>query len=272
MQGVAMTNTAGNAAYAGYGAPGSADDWYSVAASEFKSRVDRLARSLWMVVAVFGAATFAVSFASPVALGFPVRLSVFAAIVAAVGLLRGQAGRGWIVVALALTGFLDAADTWVRSGETGWALTVIMVLNALQSLTAVGALLRETRTLRSADSDSARDYLAYAQFATAYQSYATQYQQPTAPHTPAEATASAQGEGSASARTATVPGEQESLAALQARYARHGVGSTQQAHGSPGAFPASPVADPGMPGVDRGAPGSRPYRPQQDGPRQASSI
>src|SRR5207342_1905340 len=105
------------------------------------------------------------------------------------------------------------------------------------------------RTLQSAESDSARDYLAYAQFATAYQAYAAQYQQPPVQHTAAQATAPAQGEGSASARTAAVPGEQESLAALQARYARHGVGQAQQAHGSPGAFPASPVADPGMPGV-----------------------
>jgi hypothetical protein len=146
-----MTNTA----YDGYGGSNGAYDWQSTGSSESASPADRLTRSLWVVVAVLGAATFGVSFASPVALGFPVRLSVFAAIVAAVGLLRGQARRGWIVVALTLTGSLDTADGLVRSHEIGWVLTVIMVLNALQSLAAVGALLQETRLLRSADSESA---------------------------------------------------------------------------------------------------------------------
>lgn len=265
-----MTNTADNSAYPGYGTPSSGHDWYPVGNSESEPRADRLTRSLWMVVAVLGPATFAVSFASPVVLGFPVRLSVFAAIVAAVGLLRGQAGRGWIVVALTLTGFLDATATWVRSDEIGWALTVVMVLSGLQSLVAVGALLQEARTLRSADSDSARDYLAYAQFAAAYQAYATHYQQPSAPQDAAETTARAQGDGSASARTAA-DAEQESLAALQARYAQHGVGRAPQSHGSPSRAPAGPVADPGMPGVDRGVP-MLPFLPLRESPGQASSI
>lgn len=266
-----MTNTAGNSAYAGQGAPSSAHGWYPPVHSESELRASLMTRCLSVVVALLGAATFAVSFASPEVFGMPVQLSVFAAIVAAVGLLRGQVGRGWVVVALTLTGFMDAAATWVKSGDTSWALSVIMVLGALQSLAAVGALLLETGTLRSADSQSARDYLAYSQFAAAYQAYATQYQQPSAPHTAAQASAQAYGEGSASA-TAPVDAEQESLAALQARYARHGVGPAQQSHGSRGATSARPAADPGMPGADRSVPGSQPYRPQHESPGHASSI
>jgi hypothetical protein len=267
-QGAAMTSTA----YDGYGVPTGAHGWYPMGRSESESLTDRLTRSLWLVVTVLGVATFGVSFASPVALGFPVRLSVFAAIVAAVGLLRGQPRRGWIVVALTLTGFLDTADGWVRSHDIGWALTVIMVLNALQSLAAVGALLQETRMLRSADSGGARDYLAYAQFATAYQAYAAQYQPAAEPQAAAQETAQAHGEGVASARTATVSAEQESLSAMQARYAQHGVGPAQRTSGSPGGAPVRPTADPGMPGVDRSVPDPHPYRPQQDSRGQASSI
>jgi hypothetical protein len=271
-----MTNTAGNSADAGYGAPSTDYGWYPVGHRESEPGADRLTRSLWSVVAVLGLASFAVSFASPVALGFPVRLSVFAAIVAAVGLLRGQAGRGWIVVALTVTAFLEAAASWVRSGETGWVLTVIMVLNALQALAAVGALLQETRTLRSADSVSTPDYSAYDQLVTAYQAYATQYQQQSQPPA-AHASSQAQGEGTASADAtapsrAPVSADQDALAALQARYAQHGVGPAQEYHGSPGPAPATPVARPGTPGVDRSAPSSQPYDPQLQSPGQASSI
>jgi hypothetical protein len=220
--------------------------------------------------AILGAATLAVSFASPVVIGFPVRLSVFAAIVAAVGLLRGQSGRGWIVVAVALTGCVDAIVTWVRSGETGWVLTVVMVLTALQSLAAIGALLEESRTLQSSESDSAQRYLVYAQAAAAYQAYATHDTQ-AATRAEAQATARAQGDG-VSRRPVSADTEQESLAALQARYARHGVGPAPRSRGSAGGAAAG-SADPGMPGADRSAPRSQPYGPRhQEGPGQTSSI
>jgi hypothetical protein len=238
---------------------------------ESESPPDRLSRSLWGIVAVLGAATFSVSFASPVALGFPVHLSVFAAIVAAVGLVRGQDGRGWLVLAGALTGFLDAVATWVRSHETGWPLTVIMVLTALQSLVAVGALIQEATARRSAGSDPSRDYLAYTQFATAYQAYAMGYQQPSDPEAAGQATAPAHGDGSAVAHS-TVDAEQDPLAALQARYAKAGVGPAPHSAGATGASPARPAADPGLPGVDHSVPGHRPYPPQQEGYGQASSI
>jgi hypothetical protein len=228
-----------------------------------KKRMSRLSRFLWTVVAVLGPVTFAVSVGSPALLGFPVRLSVLAAIVAAVGLLPKQAGRGWIVVALAVTGFLDVLATWIRAGEPGWALTVIMVLNALQSLAAVGALLCEIRVLGSVESDGVPDYSAYARLAQAYQAYATQYQQPPAPQYDAAGQATAQAQAQATARAAAprTDAAQESFAALQARYAQHGLGPpAQQSPGSAGARSVVPVADTGVAGANRGVPESHRYR------------
>ena len=258
-----MTNTPGHSSYPGYGAPISAYGWHPSGTNVSKERVDRPSRALWAVVAVLGLATFAVSLRSPVLLGFPVRLSVLAAVVAAVGLLPSQAGRGWIVVALAVTGFLDALAAWIGAGEPSWALTVIMVLNALQSLAAVGALLHETRGVRSVDPDGAPDYAAYVRLAQAYQAYATQYQQSSPAQYTAAGQASAQAQSEATARAADAA--QESFAALQARYAQHGVGApAQQSRDSAGAPSVVPVSDPGVPGTNRDLPESQPYRGDQE--------
>jgi len=108
-----------------------------------KARPSRITRALWAVVAVLGATTFAVGLAAPVLLGYPVRLSVLAATVAAVGLLPNQATRGWIVVALAVAGCLDALTVWIKADEASWTIVVILALNSVQSVAAVGALLRE---------------------------------------------------------------------------------------------------------------------------------
>lgn len=265
-----MTNTPNPSAYPGYGAPISAYGWHPLTANVPKKRMSRLSRFLWTVVAVLGPVTFAVSVGSPALLGFPVRLSVLAAIVAAVGLLPKQAGRGWIVVALAVTGFLDVLATWIRAGEPGWALTVIMVLNALQSLAAVGALLCEIRVLGSVESDGVPDYSAYARLAQAYQAYATQYQQPPAPQYDAAGQATAQAQAQATARAAAprTDAAQESFAALQARYAQHGLGPpAQQSPGSAGARSVVPVADTGVAGANRGVPESHPYRGHENAGR-----
>jgi Family of unknown function (DUF5336) len=245
-----MTNTPSHSAYPGYGAYG----WYPPPASAPKGQADRVSRSLWTAVAVLGAATFAVSLGAPVALGFPVRLSVLAAIVAAVGLLPGQTGRGWIVVAFAVTGFGDAVTSWIGAGEPRSALTVVMVLTALQSLAAAAALLHESRAFRAAESVAAADYSAYTSLAQMYQAYAAQYLYP-----PTEQdAATAQAQAGTGARTANAA--QESFAALQARYAQHGVGAPAgQSRGSTGAPSVPPVAAPGMP-ANRGVPESDPYR------------
>jgi hypothetical protein len=257
-----MTNAPGHSAYPGYGAPLTAYGWPPSTPNVPKEQVDRLSRSLWTVVAVLGPATFGVSLASPMVLDFPVRLSVLAAIVAAVGLLPNQAERGWVVVALAVTGVADALTAWIRAGQPSWAPTVVLVLNALQSLAAAGALLHETRVFRSAESDAAPDYSAYARLAQAYQAYAAQYQQSAPAQYTAAGQATAQAHGEASARAADAA--QESLAALQARYARLGVEvPAQQSRGSARAPSAVRTADPGVPGANHEVPESHPYRGHQ---------
>jgi hypothetical protein len=266
-----MTNTASQSAHTGFGAPIGGYGGYSLSGNVRGERMNGLRRSLWTAVAVLGLANFAVSFGSPVLLGFPVRLSALAAILAAVGLLPGQAVRGWIVVALAGTGFLDALAAWVRAGQPGWALTLITVLNVLQSLAAVAALLHESRIFGSVESDGAPDYSTYARLLQAYQAYAAQYQQrpPMQYNAAGQATAGAQAEATAQAAGARA-NAQESFAALQARYAQHGIGApAQQSRGSAGA-PSAPVTDPGVPGANRGVPQYHPHYGRQVNPGEST--
>jgi hypothetical protein len=262
-----MTSTEGHPAYSGYGAPISADGWYSARANVGRARGDRLSRSLWSTVAVLGPVAFAVSLGSPTALGFPVRFGVLAAVVAAVGLLPSQGSRGWIVVALAVTGFMDALAAWIRAGEPDWALTVVMVLNALQSLAAASALLHETTPLRSAEPNGALDYWAYANLARAYQAYAAQYRHaaPSQYNAAGRATAQAQSEASAPGAAARADAMQE-FADLQARYAQHGVGAPVRHPRGAAETSAAPVGYPSVPGTDRGMPETHPYRGQQQNP------
>lgn len=206
-----MTDWSGRAAYSENSPAGSA----------FGDTADRVGRALWIAVAILGPVILAVSVGSPVAPDFPVRLGVLAAPVAAVGLLGRQPSPGWLVVALAVTGFSDALLSWVRAGNPHWALTVVMALTALQALVAVGALLREARVFRSAGAAVAPDYSAYARMVQMYQAYAAQYQQSPAESYAATGHATAQERASTNAYAAEA-GAAESFAELQARYAQHG--------------------------------------------------
>lgn len=76
----------------------------------------------WLIVGSLGIASFGVSVGSPVLIGWPVWFSVLAAVIAAVGLLPGQQQRGWIVVALAVTGFLSALSLWITGAQSDWAI------------------------------------------------------------------------------------------------------------------------------------------------------
>lgn len=244
-----MTDTRSDPASAGYSAPAFAYGRDPLRAGSSKGRVNRLRRSLWAAVAVPGSATFAVSLGTWELLESPVRLSVLAAIVAAVGLLPGQSVRGWIVVTLAVTGFVDALATWIRADGRGWALTSVLVLTALQSLAALAALLREARVVRSGELDCASDYAAYIRLAQAYQAYAMQYQSsPPEDHSAdGQATAQAQAEATSAARTDAA---WESYAALHARYARYDPGAPVRQSRGPAEVPSvTPVADAG---ADRG--------------------
>jgi Family of unknown function (DUF5336) len=232
-----MSNTPGRSANAGYGGS--------------------LTRSLWAVVAVAGATTFAVSLAAPILPGFPVRLSVLAAIVAAVGLLPSQTTRGWIVVGFAVTGCLDALAVWVKADEADWTVVVVLALNSVQSVAAVGALLRETGASESVEPEGTSDYSTYLRLVEAYQAYAAQYQQHFSSPQDAVGQAGAQAQSQAAARTDTA---QDAFAALQARYARHGVdGAAQQSRGSAEPTSAAQLADSGVPDTNRVAPEAHPY-------------
>jgi hypothetical protein len=141
-----MTTTPDQPAATGNGA--SAGNYgYPAEAADSSHHANRITRLLWAVVAVLGAATLGVGLSLSLATGFSVRLAVLAAVISAVGLLPRHMGRGRIVVAFAVTGLPYAVSTWVTGSGWDWALPVIVVLNASQSLAAVGALLSETGTV-----------------------------------------------------------------------------------------------------------------------------
>ena len=233
-----MTDTPDHNANARNGAPMTGYSWDSLEANQSTNRVNWLSRSLSITVVVLGIAIYAVSLDSPVKPDLPVQLSVFAAIVAAVGLLPSQAGHGWIVVAITGTGFLDMLASRIMADEQGWTFTVVMSINAVQSIAAVGALLQETTGRRSAASAGAADYSAYLRLVEAYQTYATQYQPPP-PQYPAagQGTAQAQADAVAPARTETphTDAARAQYAAMRAKYAQSGVvGPVQQSRSSAG--------------------------------------
>lgn len=273
-----MTNSPGYNA-GGYGDPGGAYGGYAQAAP--KSRNAARSRSLWIAAAALGLISFAVSFGSPVSLGWAVWFGVLAAVVAAVGLIPQQGNRGWLVVTLAVTGFLVALSSWVPSaGDAGWAATVVVVLNALQAVAAVAALLLEGGDREGAGGSDESDYVAYAKYMQAYQAYAMQYQQGPPPRvSPAgQATAAAQGQASAQARSAppargqAADAAQESYEAVQARYAQQGGYSAapQQHRGAASAPPAAAAPDPGLPSYGRGPVASPQYGEQQERPEESA--
>lgn len=265
-----MTNAPQHPAYARQDAAGGAFGWYPPVTTDAGSGGHRLNRSLWIVVAVIGLSTFGVNAWSSAPLGFPVRFGVLAAVVAAVGLLPKQGGRGWVVVALAVTGFFDALAAWISAHEQGWAPTVIMVLNALQALAAVGALLYETKVPASAESSGGTDYSEYTRFVQAYQAYATQYQQAAAAASytaagQAQATARAQSSGRPTADVRAAAPD-DPLAGLEARYARHAAAGRPPGESAQGSSAPAGHLGPGIPNANHGAPESRPWAgPPQHG-------
>lgn len=246
--------------YAAYRAPYSGDP-----SKAGVSKQNRLGRSLWSVVAVLGPMSYAVSLGSPQLPLYPARLGVFAAIVAAIGLLPGQRMRGWIIVALAVVGFLDALAPCVRLGVSDWPLTSVVFLNAIQSIAAVVALLLESRTFASAEFTGRQEHSSYSRLVEAYQAYALQYQQycqTSASASTAQGQAEAQAHVGATARAphAQVDTAQESFAALQARYIRQGIGApTQQSRGPSGEVPTGRIADIGVADRKHTVPESYPY-------------
>jgi uncharacterized protein DUF5336 len=227
------------------------------AATSSSSDEDGRNRPLWLAVAALGLVTLGTSFGSPVALGWPVRFSVIAAAVAAVGLAPRQRSRGWLVVVAAVAGFADAVSGWVAAESAGWALVTVVAVNALQALVAIAAILVGSGGADSSG-DEDGDYAAYAAYASYAQAYQRAYptQQPYR-YEQAEATglASAPGHGATAARGRQAAGTrgdaaQDAYESLRDRYAEYG--------GSPGVPSAAPVHrvenDSGNPGFVSGAP------------------
>ncbi|MGE0216309.1 DUF5336 domain-containing protein [Mycolicibacterium sp.] len=212
----------------------------------------RWERCLRVAVAVLGAAVLAVGRHEFVTFGVHLQLTVLAAVLAAVGLLPRQDARGWIVVALAVTGLSVVVVLWVDS-PPGSTLSVVVALCAVQALAALVALLLESTVVEPAVPEEKSPQEAYEHLIEAYRDYqacAARYQQQPA----GQQTAAGQAAAHAGA-DATVSGRQ-SLAALEARYIQHGgVASTVRTVGSaPGAATAAVTGDPGVPGINRGTP------------------
>ena len=258
--------------YGGYGTPAD-DNWYAQAAEGDTETTNRVERSLRAIVAILGAATFGVSVGSPLGTGFSVRLAVLAAIIAVVGLLPRQPDRGWIIVALAVSGLLDAVATWLSASDSGWMLPVVVVLNGLQSLAAVGALLSETGTVRSRAAGT-QTYSSYAEFVAAYQNYVAQYQQaPTQYYESGQASADAQAEA---VQPAEHPADADQWsAALRAKYAQYDPLSARVTGADASrdlSISGETPRDPGVPGTTREKPRNQAQRLQQGRSGQGPST
>jgi hypothetical protein len=133
-----------------------------------------LPRNLFIAVAVLGLVSYVFSF-GPVAggqaaIGWDVRFAVLAALCAMFGLLAKQNPLTLATAVLATMGFLDALSSVLTATDRGWAMTVIVVLNALQALVAVGALLLTSKAAPA--SGGAAGYEAYVDYYNqAVQSY-----------------------------------------------------------------------------------------------------
>lgn len=261
----------------GYGAPNDAYSEYSFSTAPATNDNAQRANIFWMTVAVLGLVTFGVSFGAPKLLDWVVWFSVLAAAITGVGWIPGQDRHGWLVAAFAVTGFLSGLSMWIKADGSGWAMVVVVVVNALQAIAAVAALVLEGNAKDSA-SDSGPDYAAYTQYAQAYQAYAMQYQQQAPPQTAAAGQGTAYGQGQSAATadargTAGTRGQaadaaQESYEALQERYAQYGgYPPAPQQRGSAGAPAAAAGPDPGIPSYGHGGAQSA---PQAGAPNQNS--
>ncbi|QLL06021.1 DUF5336 domain-containing protein [Mycobacterium vicinigordonae] len=153
---------------------------YSQWAAEPDSAGKDTQRRLTLAVAVLGLASYLVSFGPMLAVGgidWDVRFAVLAGLLAVFGLLPRQTPASKVIAALAAIGFLDALSRAIvvpDGVEPGWAMWVVVVLNALQTVIAVAALLNQPA---EADPQQAW-YAAYAeQYAQAAAQYYGQYQQ-----------------------------------------------------------------------------------------------
>ncbi|MCP9271571.1 DUF5336 domain-containing protein [Mycolicibacterium arenosum] len=156
-----------------------------------------IGRYLAGAVAVFGLAIYLLSFNSPVtSIGadWAVRFALLAGIAAAVSLAPGRRAPLAVMVCLAAVGFLDALSRYIGAALSDWAVVVIVVLAALQTVAAAIALVAGESTTGDQAPVAADPYAYYAYYAAAAEHGYGQYPQPpTTPETAAE-TATADGD------------------------------------------------------------------------------
>lgn len=158
----------------------SAHSDYSQWAAEPETGATVSHRSLSLAVALLGLCSYLVSFGPMLGVAgidWDVRFPVLAGLLAGFGLLPRQAPAAKVVAALAGVGFLDALSRGIvvpDGVEPGWALWVVVVLNAAQTAVAVAAVRNQPA---QADPQQAW-YAAYAeQYAQAAAQYYGQYAQ-----------------------------------------------------------------------------------------------
>lgn len=214
-----------------------------------------LPRNLFIAVTVLGLASYVVSF-GPVsdgqgAVGWDVRFAALAALCAMFGLLAKQNPLALPVAVLATMGFLDALTAVLSAADGGWALTLIVVLNALQAAAAVAALLLAPKAARRpADTSGYEAYVDY--YNQAVRNYYSQQAQP-APHEQIQRAgygqAYADGRASSRAPRAQRPSQQGDYADLDYSGSRttapqrEPAGSAAGPTGLPSFGPASTRAD-----------------------------
>jgi len=143
-----------------------------------------LPRNLFIAVVVLGLAAYVFSFGpiadGPATVGWDVRFAALAALCAMFGLLAKQSPVSLAIAVLATMGFLDALSTVLTATDRGWAMTVIVVLNALQATAAVAALLLAPKAaVKTADAAGYDAYVDY--YNQAVRSYYGQQAQPAPP-------------------------------------------------------------------------------------------
>ena len=217
-----------------------------------------LPRGLFMAVAVLGVATYAVSFGPVVndsgATGWHVRFAAMAALSAAFGLLPRQSPHALVTAILATMGFLDALSSIVTTTDSGWALLVIVVLNAMQSAAAVAALVLGPKPRPD---NATAGYEAYAEYYNqAVRNYYSQ-QASAAPPPPPQRS----GYGQASAAAQAAPQAHRAQRATQ--YGDYSEFVGPQGEQRQSASAPSPTAGPVSPGLPTFAPTQPPTARQE---------
>jgi hypothetical protein len=149
-----------------------------------------LPRNLFIAVAVPGLATYIFSL-GPVnngqaTVGWDGRFAVLAALCAMLGMLAKQNPLPLATAVLATMGFLEALSSTLTASDRGWAMTVIVIVNALQAAAAVAALMLAPKAAQ--DSAAAAGYAAYVDYYNeAVRNYYSQQGQPAPPEQPQRA-------------------------------------------------------------------------------------